>query len=197
MDSPKNTSEKTEKEKKMNLLIIRCFLSFFALVGLIVIGHSIVGLLEARASLSWQTCEGTVTHSEVQSSRSRSGSGSSGRGGGSRAYGASIRYNYTVDGKEYTGNTYQFGDYSSTDPRRAKEIVEKLPVGAVVKVYYSRDSPEKSVLVPGPGGGIFLMFIIGIIFFLIGAGILVMIRVVASLNQPIGSSKLTRDKPEG
>jgi len=57
------------------------------------------------------------------------------------------------------------------NPKQPREIVDAHPVGAVVKVYYSPSSPEKSALVPGAGWSAWFLFGVGVVFFLLGVRI--------------------------
>jgi len=148
-----------------------CFAPVFMIVGLGIVCFGFHQLHYARASLSWETCEGTITHSEVTRHQ---GSGKNRR----TTYGVSICYDYTVGDKKYTGDRYRYGDYNSSSSR-ASGIVNEHPVGAVVKVYYSPDEPERSVLVPGPNWTVYLLIGMGAVFFLAGVGTVFMIRHIA------------------
>jgi hypothetical protein len=148
----------------------------FMIFGLGFTLYNTAQLLEAKASVSWQTCEGTITYSDVKHNR---GGGGGGRRGGGSTWGASIRYDYTVDGKKHTGERYCFGDYSSSNSSRARQIVREHPVGAVVKVYYSPDSPEKSVLMPDANWMVYLLIGMGTAFFLGGVGVVFLMRYFA------------------
>jgi len=135
------------------------FLSLALLIcglGLTYIGT--IRLNEGMASLSWQTCEGIITYSEIEHSRGRRSS-----------HEGSVRYNYVVDGKQYTGDRYKIGYYGAQVRGQAQKIVSAHPVGAVVTVYYSPSSPEKSVLDPGVHWPTFIALGAGIILLFVGA----------------------------
>ena len=148
---------------KLSDIPIYCFLLIFMAFGLYMFGRSAGEVIRARASLSWETVEGTVTQSEVKSK-------SGGRGSG-RTYMQSIHYDYTVDGKQYTGDRYCFVPFYSSDSSRARKIVAEYPVGSVVKVYYSPDVPEDSVLIPGPHAGVYFFPAFCLIFVLVPLGL--------------------------
>ena len=134
---------------------------FFGSVLLIAgIGMTYLGatlLQEGRASLSWHTCEGIITYSEFK----RPGRNS----GPPRIF---IHYEYTVEGKKYTGDRYSV---RGTEGRRGddRRIVDAHPVGRVVTVYYSPSSPETSLLAPGTKYGDYIILGFGIIISFFGA----------------------------
>jgi len=106
-------------------------------LGITYLGATL--LYEARASLSWHTCEGIITHLEIK----RSGGGR----GGTR-YAAHIRYDYTVEGEDYTGSRYTNRGNGINSNERDK-FAATYPVGTLVTVYYSPNSRETSLLVHG------------------------------------------------
>jgi hypothetical protein len=134
------------------------FMSLFVLFGFGFIGICCSQLYNANASLSWSTTEGTITRSGKYESE------------------PDISYDYTVEGKKYTGRTCQYGALHTSE--RTKKIVAQYPVGAVVKVYYSPQSPEKSVLIPGAGVGAYIGIGFGIMFALIAVGAMFLIPFV-------------------
>jgi len=147
--------------KLLTLLGIICFFSMFMILGLVLIYNSTKLLYESMASLSWPTCEGIVTHSEIEPL---------GRGVKSgRSFMGAIRYDYTIEGEKYTGDRYRIGYLGVPDRGWARKIVDAHPVGTVVKVYYSPSSPAASVLVPGANWNVYVTLVVGIAMFLVCA----------------------------
>jgi hypothetical protein len=64
-------------------------------------------------------------------------------------YGVAVRYDYTVDGRRFTGDRYSYGQVSS---EAAHDIVSSLPVDRSVTVYHDPANPADSVLTTGIGG---------------------------------------------
>jgi hypothetical protein len=170
------SSETPTPPKRTIPFPVYCFFSIFVIAGLIFLGFSIAELWNARASLSWLSCEGTVTRSEVERSGHKGGS----------TYGVSIHYDYTVAAQRYTGNKYCFAPFESSNSRPAKRIVAEHPVGSVVKVYYAPDSPEKSVLVPGPTWGVYFLIVFSLLFSLAPVGMMFVIRFAINRNNLTG-----------
>ena len=97
---------------------------------------------------SFATAPGRVTHCELVRTR--------GRKGGTR-YTPKIHFTYTVGGREFTSETYHFGDQASNDATGAERIVKAYPVGQTVTVHYDAADPAQAVLLIGlEGGEIFL-----------------------------------------
>lgn len=120
-------------------------LSFFALFwSAMTLGFD--GLLARDAfrqlrALGYATTAGSVTHSKVETVDGDDGP----------TYRPNIKYKYTVAGKEYQGDRYRYGQWSSGG-RSAHRIVASHPVAAQVEVYYSPDDPTDSVLTAGLEG---------------------------------------------
>jgi hypothetical protein len=165
------SSEMPTPPKPTIPFFVYCFLSIFVIAGLVFLGFSIAELVHARASLSWSSCEGTVTHSEVERSNHEG-----------VTYGVSIHYDYIVADQPYTSNQYCFSPFESSNSHSAMQIVAEHPVGSTVKVYYAPDSPEKSVLVPGPTRGVYFFLIFSLLFSLAPVGIIFLIRFLSNRN---------------
>ena len=172
------------KPKQKSLIPAYCFLSIFVAAGLAFFGFGLIELSNARASLAWPSCEGTVTQSKVEQHHSSGHRG----GGNSKTYGPSIHYDYIVDGIPYTGKKYCYVPVFTSDSGPAQKIVDEHPVGSTVTVYYAADAPEKSVLVPGPNKGVYFLLIFSLVFTLIAIGLMLLVRSNANRDK----TKLTR-----
>lgn len=86
-------------------------------------------LARGHPSSDWPSTEGRVTHSIIA------------RGG--ETSGLHFRYDFTVEGRDYTGERVSFGSV------RGRRVVEEYPQGAEVTVYYDPANPGESVLEPG------------------------------------------------
>lgn len=120
-------------------------LSFFALFwSAMTLGFD--GLLARDAfrqirALGYATAAGAVTHSDVETVDGEDGP----------TYRPNVKYRYSVAGKEYQGDRYRYGQWS-TGGRSAHRTVASHPVGAQVEVHYAHDDPTDSVLAVGLQG---------------------------------------------
>ena len=117
-------------------------------------------MMSAFESSGWPLAEGVITVSEFTTNRDRDN--------GSVTYGASIAYDYKVNGTSYTGSNVHFGQYGTSDPSYGRGIVNRYPMGKQVRVYYDPDEPSTSVLEPGAGWSSFMVGGIGALFTLVG-----------------------------
>jgi hypothetical protein len=101
-------------------------------------GWSVIRQFQA---LDYPTVSGRVTRSEIETHRSRR----------SNTYSPKIKYTYRVNGKEFTGDRYRYGQMSSNDGR-ARRIVAEHPVGRQIDVHYAAADPADSVLLTGLEG---------------------------------------------
>ncbi len=145
-------------------------ISEYFIVGLISIvflaaglGISVFGwivLQNARVSAGWPTVQGQIVESTVRESTDEDGT----------SYFADVRFRYVVDDQPYTADTVNFGQYGSSDPNHAQEIVSKYEYGGSVLVYYDPEKPQTAVLQPGTTWSSFFILGFGSIFALIGLG---------------------------
>ena len=151
---PSNAKQMTPKQAMFIMPI-------FAIVGvLLTIFWGIPTARNAMESKNWPSVDGRISISDVSENYDSDNN--------SVTYGAKVAYNYIVNGLSYMGSTVAFGDYSSSDPSHAGNIVSRYPVGKSVKVYYDPDDPKTSVLESGAGWSSFMGLIVGIAFAAIG-----------------------------
>lgn len=119
-------------------------------------------------SQSWPSTPGTVTRSELGTSRGTSGPGRT----PNRTFSARIEYRYMVGPKVYRNNTICIGGELNTSFRsRAESRLRQYPEGAEVPVFYDPANPARSCL--ERRGEIALFgYLIGSVFALIGLLIL-------------------------
>ncbi len=103
------------------------------------------------AALRFASTKGVVLSSKVKVS--------SGSHGGT--YAPRIRYRYTVAGREYLGQQYDFAGGSSSDGSYAERAVSENPPGKAVTVYYDPGNPSQAILhLEAPGVSYcFLLFL--------------------------------------
>jgi hypothetical protein len=96
-------------------------ISFWSLITLGLDAAIFGGAARQLAALDYPSVQARITHSEAHVQSGRKG----------KSYRAELRYAYTVDGVDYTGETYRYGGMASSD-RNPAGIVESHPVGTVV-----------------------------------------------------------------
>lgn len=123
------------KRMKASLL-----LTAFGLVGAIWSG---IVVYKGVSSSSWPVVMGVIKSSELQESTSKE------HGRSKTTYITKLQYEYSIGGKRYTSDRFCFGDYGSSDGKRARIIRSRYPAGASAQVHYNPSRPEESVLQPG------------------------------------------------
>ena len=122
------------------LLVICLFWSAGTLLGDAFFAWNAIRQVNAQ---SYATVIGTITHSDIETHHSSKGGPS---------YSAAIKYTYQVTGKDFSGDRYRYGGFSTNNRSSAEQIVGALPVGKKVTVYYAPDDPADSILHPGLEG---------------------------------------------
>lgn len=109
-----------------------------------------VSLLQQRQAQSWPTATARVVRSEVEVSKKASGF----RRGTTRFsdyFTAAIEYHYVVNGKQFKGDQISFAESAGGfDRGDAERWMRQYPLGADLKVHYSPDHPDRSVIDPSP-----------------------------------------------
>jgi hypothetical protein len=140
-------------------------------IVLVIVSLGLLGLAgwmgwefySASAPLSWPTTEGVVRQGRIKEIlKTRGGS----------QYQAAISYEYTVPGKQYTGDTFNTrNNYINRDSVAA--VSQRYHSGARCSVYYNPNSPDQSVLVPERTWHAWGKLTIGLLAFLGAVGLLV------------------------
>lgn len=138
---------------------IRIFSSVFILFGGAILNSGVKTMFTANTSKNWQTIEGKIISSTVDSKRGRKGG---------MTYHAEVLYEYTVNGQTQSSHDIAFGSYGSSDPSHARSIVNKYPAGSQVTVHYSPSNPAKAVLEVGISGQTYFVPAFGAVFFCAG-----------------------------
>lgn len=114
----------------------------------------------ARECPQWPGTPGRITKSEVARNAS----------GDSTTYYPSLRYEYAVSGKPYTGNRISFRNGETVRRVSSQRIVDRYPAGMQVEVFYDPKQPTVAVLdrkgpsMRGPAAGAF----VGLFFAFVG-----------------------------
>ena len=147
----------------MKFFFSRIFPFIFVVAGAIVSFIGINGLVKAKASAGWPSSPGQIISSSVESRRSTGDSGRS-----STTYHAEIFYEFSVAEITFNGTRIAYGDYGSSSPSHARQIVNRYPKGTSVTVYYMPENPEECLLEPGLHAQAWMLPGLGLIFFVAG-----------------------------
>ena len=111
-----------------------------AAVSTVMLGWCVVEIARGIASESWPHAAGTLLYSDVKES-----------GGEVSLYRPGAIYSYAVEGTEYCGDRFQFGQFFLTagSERWAEKQRCGLTVGSTVDVYYHPAKASVSTLRPG------------------------------------------------
>jgi len=121
-------------------------------------------MLQARAARNWVEHKAIVETSEVGWH-----SGSK----GSTTYSVDIFYGFTFDGREYSGDRYNFIGGSSSGYSNKKRIVDAYPQGKEITIYVNPADPHENVITRELGKEIYFG-LLPLIFVLIGAFIFIL-----------------------
>jgi hypothetical protein len=147
-------------------LLMRLFVLFFVLMGVVLTTAGAVNLKHAWASAAWPVTSGEIVFQKGDRSESLwTDSGGEEHSGTSHA--TRLVYAFEVDGRTYYANAWKFGQLAGAGEGWAAEMAARYPPGTAVEVHYHPQDPERAVLEPGvssealwlPGAGLaFLLF---------------------------------------
>ena len=111
------------------------------IVGAVAISYGAVSALRLKLSSGWPHVEGRVVRSEKRVEHTDAG----------RLENADVAYEYAFGGARYTSRVVKIGGDLLTSPSRhppseADLLIEKYPVGRVVKVYVNPRHPKVACL---------------------------------------------------
>lgn len=137
-------------------------------------------------SNGFPSVKGMVTRSESH----RTGSGK----GGQPMMSIGLTFDFKVGDKTYSGSQYRFGSNSTGfDARYASSVVQPLPVGREVEVFYNPTDPQDCVLSRGLDGSdlCLAMFLMPFTLFMFGlwAGLWHLVRSFLARRVPEGISE--------
>ena len=133
------------------------FFGAFFTVGVIVFVAVGGDLLKALGSGGWKQVPATVVSSNVRTHR-----------GEDTSYSVNILYAYTVDGREYRSNRYNFMGGSSSRHAAKRAIVDRHPPGTRITAYVNPDDPTDAVIERGLKAEM-LLLLVPLLFALVGA----------------------------
>jgi hypothetical protein len=170
----------------MRIFFSRIFPLPFIIIGAVVLYFGCRNLQRANQSVTWPTAKGVVQNSSMEYHHGDKGGGT---------YHAEVMYNFTVNAATFSGNNVAFGDYDSSNPSHARDIVNRYPKGKTVSVYYDKQKPQVCVLEPGVKVQAWFLPGFGLVFF--AAGIIAAVCIPKAMRaQTVTSTMSYYEKPE-
>ncbi|MGB0415075.1 MAG: DUF3592 domain-containing protein, partial [Coraliomargarita sp.] len=133
---------------------------FFGMGALFCWMTGISPLLKSLNSKGWVATDCVIVSSEVESHR----------GSDSTTYSIEIRFRYTVDGREYVSDRYNFNDANSSGYDGKAKVVKQYPVGSEQTCWVNPEDPSKAVISREIPGIVYITIPFTSIFMLVGLG---------------------------
>ena len=136
---------------------------FFIAFGILGIFYGFMTQRSRREILDWPQTMGKVLHRELVQSRSTKGG---------YIYSPHVQYTYCVAGTQLTGNRiYRMGTGGSSSQKNQQAFLDRIPED--VEVRYDPQNPSEACLFPESSGIIAMVYAVGLIFLLLGIGLLI------------------------
>ena len=146
-----------------NYMAIIIFVIFNG-IGFVMLRKAMIIRRIGREASKWPTVNGLILESEIVEDQVRSAMGSV-----NNSFILTVKYQYTVDGKQYEGDRLSFGS-AAFNYITASNVREQFAQGKEAPVYYNPKDPDDCALAPKTTNGMPSM-IPGI--FLICVGVLI------------------------
>lgn len=130
------------------------FISIFFLVGFGLLGWGLYSLYKAKAAEGWAETRGLMKSCELIEDSSGDGT----------TWSVKVAYDYTVDGRSFSGNRVAFGYAGSSTRAEHEAINAKLSNASVVRVRYNPLRPEEAVLGTGVNRSNLVILIFAIVW---------------------------------
>jgi len=119
-------------------------------------------LFKALGSGDWPEVPCVITHSEVDYHPGDDGA----------TYSVDINFRYTLEGRTFTGGSYDFSSGSSSGESGKRKVVGRYPVGRETVCYINPSDPQEAVLSRKIPGMVWFVIPFSSIFILVGLGII-------------------------
>ena len=141
---------------------IQVFGLIILIIGFAILCITVFAISNSVSAKEWSIIMGKVIKSDIYKSQF---------GGESNAgYRPDIAFEYTVNGEKYISDRLYYGVkiMSSFNWIRSRKLIEKYPVNKEVKVYFNPNKPSESVVEPGIHFDLGVIFILAILFVIVG-----------------------------
>jgi uncharacterized protein YxeA len=159
------------------------------IIGLVLIIPAVVGMFRCISAQSWPCTKGIVTQLKIErqthSSKIKRESVSEE---------VKVKYDYSVDGIQYSGDKIAFAYFATDDAHEHSDIKNRLSELKSVKVFYNPKNPAQAVLTTrisahhinrGLGGLVWL-----------GVGFFFLFAMLLDYNSVFETIKVIKEKPE-
>ncbi len=150
----------------------------FLAAGIALAVWGFMNLSTALQSKAWPTAEGKITSSTVVKKIERYTDSDHHRRTRT-IYTPQLRYSYAADGRTLIGSRITLSDSGSSSESRARKISRRYPAGSTCTVFYNPDNPAESLLKAGITFGTLLFPAMGVLFAVVGLGVLILGRKAA------------------
>jgi hypothetical protein len=149
------------QDRDPNLIWVKALSFLFLLSGLGLLCYGIIVAKQAIKASKWPTVEGTIKSPSFHESSTEGG----------KTYEVVVEYDYSVEGKTYTGGRLAFGYGGSSNKQVHQAILDKLKGASLVTVRYNPQNHAISTLSCGINNSIKVIFASAFMWLSVGIAI--------------------------
>jgi hypothetical protein len=168
--TPMTRAHPAQSKSDDNGIITMIIGIIIVIVGFYFVTHQIPAITTGLQSQSWKTTTATVLSSRWLTHHATGDEYNQTYEGKGYMHTPEIAYSYSVKGRKFSANRYQFGDTGRRSVNEIRGIVARYPVGRTVRVTYNPSDPSQSALEPGVNGMSWFMLAVGLGMIALGIG---------------------------
>jgi Protein of unknown function (DUF3592) len=159
--TPMTRAHPAQSKSDDNGIITMIIGIIIVVVGFYFVAHQIPAVTSGLQSQSWKVTTATVLSSRWLTHHPTGDEYNQTYEGKGYMHTPEIAYSYSVKGRKFSANRYQFGDTGRRSVNEIRGIVARYPVGRIVRMTYNPSDPSQSVLEPGVNGMSWFMLAVG------------------------------------
>jgi len=121
----------------MKSMFFTIFISIFYAIGLGLLLYALWSAKRSNAAANWPTANGKITSCALSEKND---------GDGGTTYEVKVQYDYSVDGRNFSGSRLAFGYAGSSGKNAHQQIYKALHSARTVAVRYDPSDPANSTL---------------------------------------------------
>jgi hypothetical protein len=168
--TPMTRAHPAQSKSDDNGIITMIIGIIIVIVGFYFVTHQIPAITTGLQSQSWKTTTATVLSSRWLTHHATGDEYNQTYEGKGYMHTPEIAYSYSVKGRKFSANRYQFGDTGRRSVNEIRGIMARYPVGRTVRVTYNPSDPSQSALEPGVNGMSWFMLAVGLGMIALGIG---------------------------
>ncbi len=157
------------------------YFSLAFLVGVIILGYGGYQLKKGQQSRIWPKAPAEIKQCDLREHENE----------GRRSWQVAVRYNFSADGKAFSGDRIAFGYVATENYDHHLDLYRLLKKSKKIEVAYDSENPKESVIASGVNQGAWGPFLFGLIWLIMMTGFAIIVYLAKTeIDQVIKKVKI-------